>query len=252
MTAMKKTLLQIVQDILSDTDAEPANTLSDTLEAEQLATIIEHVFYDIIATRSTPEHNELIKLTAASDSAYPVHFSIPDNVNSIVNFWYDVTKASTGTGDYRELHWLDPVEFLQRADGLSDTDTTTSTFLDKNGGTKVKVQNNKSPEYYTSFDDHWVVCDSYNSAYDTTLQESKCRVLGNRYPVFDRFTESYVPDIDANFFPYLISESRSRYLDWLQGGTTRKAEEAARRAKVHLRNDKYNILRGNVRNQYGR
>lgn len=252
MTAMKKTLLQIVQDILSDTDGEAINTISGTLEGEQLATIIEGVFYDMIASRNIPEHEELIKLVPASDSLYPTHFMVPENVTAIKSIAYDVTEALVGTGKYREIDYLEPKEFLKRSDALDATQSNVVTTDDKNGGTVIKVTNDAFPTYWTSFDDYWIIFNSYHSSYDDTLQSHKSRVWATKFPVFDRFDDGYVPDLDSNLFPYLISEARSRYMDWLQGGTTRKAEESARRNKVHIQNDKHNFNFPNERNNYGR
>ena len=39
--AIKKNLLEIVQNILSDMDSEEVNTISDTVEAMQVAQIVE-------------------------------------------------------------------------------------------------------------------------------------------------------------------------------------------------------------------
>ena len=249
MTTMRKTLLQIIQDILSDTDGEPINTISGSLEGEQAATIIEHTFYDMIANRVIPEHQELIELTAASDSDYPTHFRYPDNVKDICRVWYDKTKALVGTGEYAEVKWIDPIDFLSRIDNFSGTYQTVN---DKNAGTKLRIQTDKFPEYYTSFDDEWIVMDSINSSYDDTLQASKVRAFGVKYPIFDRFDDNHYPDLDDHLFPYLVSESRARFMDWYKGGVTQKAEQAARRNKTHAQNDKYRTERSNKRNDYGR
>lgn len=249
MTAIRKTLLQIIQDILSDTDGEPINTISGSLEGEQAATIIEHTFYDMIANRMIPEHQELIALTPLSDNLYPTHFLYPDNVKEICKVWYDRTKALVGTGEYYEVKWLDPLDFLARIDNFSGTYQTVN---DKNAGTKLRIQTDKFPQYYTSFDDKYIIMDSIDLTYDDTLQESKVRALGVKFPIFDRFDDNYYPDIDDHMYPYLISESRSRFMDWYKGGTTSKAEQAARRNKIHIQNDKYRTERSNTRNDYGR
>jgi len=56
---MKKALLEIVKDILSSMDSEDVNSISDSVEALQVAKIVEETFYDIIATRNVPEHSSL-------------------------------------------------------------------------------------------------------------------------------------------------------------------------------------------------
>lgn len=249
MTTMRKTLLQIIQDILSDTDGETINTISGSLEGEQAATIVENAFYDMVANRLIPEHKELIVLTPLSDNTYPTHFLYPDNVKEITKVWYDRTKALVGTGEYYEVKWIDPEYFLDRIDNFQGNYVTVN---DKNGGTKLRIQNDKFPEYYTSFDDNYIIFDSYQELYDDSLQESKVRAMGTKFPEFDRFDDNYYPDIDDHLFPMLISESRERFMDWYKGGTTRKASEAARRNKVHAQNDKHKSVRANKRNNYGR
>lgn len=251
MTAMKKTLLQIIQDILSDADSEPINSISDSLEGEQCAAIIEHAFYDIV-TREQPEHMELIKLVPASDSEYPTHFYYPENVTDVKHIWYDNTKALTGTGDYVEVCWMEPYEFLKRSDSLDSTDANVQSVVDKNGGTTLKIETDEFPRYWTTFDDYWIIMNAVHSDYDDTLQSSKVRAMGRKYPEFNRFDDEYIPDIDDEYFGYLIAEARSRFFDWYKGGTTTKAEQAARRNKVHIRNDRYRSKRPNNWSNYGR
>ena len=43
--AIKKNLLEIVQNILSDMDSQEVNSISDSIEAMQVAQIVETTFY---------------------------------------------------------------------------------------------------------------------------------------------------------------------------------------------------------------
>ena len=63
---MRNTLLQMVQSILSDMDSEAVNSISDTVEAEQVASVIQETFFNIVAARYIPEHRPLIKLTSGT------------------------------------------------------------------------------------------------------------------------------------------------------------------------------------------
>lgn len=248
MTQIKKTLLQIVQDILSDLDSESVNSISDTVEAQQVASIVEKVFYQIIATRKVPEHAELLKLTALSDSNYPTHFYYPDNVKEISWVTYDVSDDNSF--EYREIQWVDPIDFLNRTDSISENYTIVS---DKNGGTKMRIRNNSMPTFYTSFDDEYIVFDAHDSSIDATLQASKVRAYGIKYPIFDKSDDDYIPDIDATFFPYLLAESTSTAQSLLKGGSDPKIEQAARRQKSWIQNDLYKTSGRDKRfNNYGR
>lgn len=244
--AVKKTLLEIVKDILSDLDSEDITSIDDTIEAGQVAKIVESVFYDLVSTRELPEHLELLKLTALADSSYPTHFLVPDNVARIETIWYDVSDDDSF--EYKKMNWCEPLDFLRRTDALTANYTTVS---DKNGGTKLRIENNKHPSFYTSFDEDYIVFNAHKTTVDSTLTEAKIRVMGKVIPVFDR-SDSYVPDIDNVMFPRLISEASSYAFDVLKGGTTLKVEQRAKRQKNFVQNDQYKQTKPNERNDYGR
>lgn len=251
MPAMRRQLIQIIQDILSASDAEPIESIADTLDGEQAAQVVEEVFYDLLL-HELPEHESFIKLTPASDNAFPTHFHYPDNTTDIRKVWYDRTKALVGVGDYVEVRWCEPLEFIDRLDAISSDATDFVNVIDKNAGTNLRIRNNQFPHFYTSFDDYWIVMDSFNSAYDDSLQQSKVRAYGRTFPVFDRFDDAYIPDIDAEYHQYLLHESKARFMDQFKGGATQKAEQAARRARTLLQNDKHRTKQRNKRIAYGR
>jgi len=246
--AIKKTLLEIVQEILNDLNSEDVNSISDSDEAQQIASFVETVFYNMIATRDIPEHNELLKLTALSDTDTPTHFSYPTNVASISTVWYDVSAVGDDP-EYREICFVEPEVFLTRTDTIQTPYTLVS---DINGGTTLRIQNDSQPSFYTSFDDENIIMNSHDSTIDSTLQQSKSRALGRVIPVFDKTSDSYIPDIDNVMFPYLIAEAKSLAFELVKGGATPKVEQAARRQKSYLQNDRFKTVRENTRNDYGR
>lgn len=239
----KKTLLEIVQSILSDMDSEDVNSISDSVEAMQVASIVRDTYFNIITTREVPEHKELLKLTALSDTDYPTHMSFPENVRNIEKLWYEDSD-----GDYQEITYLDPMDFLSKTDHKTDN---YDTVLDKNGSTKIRVGNNEDPRYYTSFDDTYVVFNSYDSAVEDTLQSSKVRAYGTMIPSFS-LSDTYTPDIDIDYFPYLIAESKSVAMSLLKGGADPKIDQAARRQKSYIQNDRYKTEKKDNRPRYGR
>jgi hypothetical protein len=245
--AMKKTLLQIVQEILNDMDAEQVNSISDSVEAQQIASIVESTFYNIIATRNIPEHQELLKPTALGDNNYPTHFELGDNLRQLDKLWYD--NSDDSSFEYATIKWKDPVTFLKHSDALT---SNYDSIVDKNGTTRIRIQNNKKPEHYTTFDDYYIILDSYNSSLESTLQESKIRAVGVVYPVFDATSDSYQPDLDAVFFPYLINESKSVAFSVLKGGPDPKIEQAAKRQKSYIQNNRHRTQQNVAWSVYGR
>lgn len=240
------TLLEMTQKILNDMDGEEINSIGDTDESTQIANIIEDTFYNIVSNRLIPEHQQLIQLTSLSQSARPTHFKYPTNATAITHVWYDT--SSDGSLEYTTVDWVEPELFFKRTDGRSaDYDSV----LDVNAGTTLRIQNNKPPTFYTSFDDEHIVMDSYDSSVSSTLQASKSRAMGTVTPTFS-IADGFTPDIDANYFPLLLAESKSVCMSLLKGGSDPKVEQAARRQRSRIQNDLYNTVKKRSISKYGR
>ena len=252
---MSKTVLQLVQSILNDMDSEPVNGIDESLEAEQVVSILADTFQDIVYTEDLPEHRELLKLTAAADSTAPTEFSYDDNVIRVHRVWYDIQDNSPATDAnriYSEIMWCDPLDFIDRLDAVDPSGTDYDTILENSSGTVIRIRNDKHPTFYTSFDNKTIVMNSYNSTYDTTLQASKVRAYGAVVPIFDSTNGASVVDLDPAHTQYLLREATSRCFELLKGGTTPKMEQNTRRVRFYLQNDKYRTVQPNIRNNYGR
>ena len=240
---MKTTLLQIVQSILSDMDSEDVNSINDTIEAQQIASVVEDTYYNIIAARDLPEHNKLMTLTAMSDSAKPTHFQYPSDTKHIERVEYNI--GTVAKKDFREVEYIDPVVFLDRMD---ESGLLVATY---DGNLDIFVRTDQPPRFYTSFDDEYIIMDSYDSDVEATLQSSKIRAFGSTYPSFSQ-VDSFEPDIDNTLMPYLLAEAKSTCFSLFKGGSDPKVEQAARRLKSYVQNDQHKSRKANIRNNYGR
>lgn len=243
---MKKPLVEIVKDILSDADGQDVNSISDTVEALQAAKVVEAVFNDLVATRQIPELETLVKLTPLSDNRYPTTFVLQDNQTKLKALWYDVSDDNSF--DYRVVRYLTPTEFLRISDGRQGNYVYKEDVV---SGTKLRIGNFAHPTYYTTFDDKHIVLDSFDATVDDTLQEQKTRAIITTYPSFS-VSDFYVPPVDANVFPYLIQESKSRFMSLFKSGVDQKTEQSARRAKVYMQNDMYRTNAPDRLRKYGR
>ena len=97
--------------------------------------------------------------------------------------------------------------FLRVISQRDATKDTVDEILDFSG-IKLLIQNDKAPDYWTTFDDDYIVFDSYDSAVDTTLIKGKTSCLAYIIPIFERSNES-IPNLPAEAFPALIAEVKS-------------------------------------------
>jgi len=239
---MKSTLLEIVQSILSDMDAEDVNTLSETVEATQIASVVQDTFYNIIAGREMPEHRKLVNLTSLSNSDKPTHFTYPDNLKGLTKISYNVTTGSTP--DWRTIKFVEPDYFLEN---MPETDLEVDTVA---GGVKIYVGTTAMPSYYTSFNDEHIIMNSYVALEEDNLMASKTRAYITEYPIFSQ-TDAHVPDLDETMFPYLLAEAKSTCFSLFKSGTDPKIEQAARRLKSYIRNDLHKTKEANVKGKVG-
>lgn len=242
---MEYTLLQIVQKILSDMDSEEVNSISDSVEATQIASVVEDTYFNIIATREIPEHKKLITITSLSDSTKPTHFTYPTYTKEIEKLFYN--NSTDGNYNYSEVYYLEPLDFLRKL----PTTITSDTVLVTHDDYKLVITTNKMPKFYTSFDDDFIVMDSYDSSVESILSAAKTRAYGTVYPTFT-ISDSFVPDLDKTLFPLLLAESKSACFSLFKSGPDLKVEQAARRLKSTMLNDMYKSRQENRRPKYGR
>lgn len=236
----------MTQSILSDMDSEGVNSIADTVEAMQVASVIEDTFYNIISARDIPEHRQLVKLVSLSDSAKPTHFQYPSNIRKLEEIRYN--RSSDSISNYSLVSYVEPMEFLNR---MSDSSTNTLKVSDVAGGTDIFVRTDVAPTYYTSFDDDHIVMNSYDSSVESTLKASKTRAFAYILPTFNQ-TDSFEPDLDDVMLSYLLAESKSTCFSLFKSGVDPKVDQAARRLKSYVQNDMYKTKKPNKRPTYGR
>lgn len=239
---MKTTLLQIVQSILNDMDSEEVNSINDTVEAQQIASVVEDTYFNMIAARDIPEHNKLMSLTSLSNFSKPTHFEYPTHTKHIERVEYNVGTAADK--NFRVISFVDPMSFLDRMDEEGQ-------LVSNVDGIDIFVRNDRMPSYYTSFDDQHIVMDSFESSVESILSGSKVRAVGSTYPTFSQ-VDNFQPDLDNTLMPLLLAEAKSVCFSLFKGGPDPKVEQAARRLKSFKQNDMHKSTRANKKPSYGR
>src|SRR4051812_8412394 len=110
---MKKTLLQLTQDILSDMDSDSVNSISDTVESQQVATIIKNCFFEMISNRNWPHLRKLIQLDSLGDVTKPNYLRIPEGMKEMLFFKYDTHKLGETKTTITEVCYKEPEAFLR-------------------------------------------------------------------------------------------------------------------------------------------
>lgn len=206
--AIKKTLLELVQDVLVNLDGDAVNSISDTEESESVANHIKIVYRNLVSHTEWPHTRRALTLIPYSDDTYPTHMRVNEEIKRLCFINYNKVKLGETRKSYQEVKYLDPDYFLRKLNARDNTSNTVDVILDPSG-IELMVLNNKAPDFYTSFDDVTLVFDSYDSGVDSTLQESKVQAQGYVIPEFI-VEDSFIPDLPSEAFSYLLEESVSR------------------------------------------
>lgn len=243
------TLLEIVSDILNDLDSDFVNSIDDTVEAQQVAQIVKTSFYEIIGNRNWPHLRKLIQFDASGTTSKPNYLKIPAGTKEISMVVYDCRKEGETQSRDKEIKYYSPEDFLRKV-SLRNVSDNTIEVVDFNG-VKLKIVNNKAPEFYTSFDDEYLVFDSYDVSVDDTLKKNKSSGLAFITPTWTH-SDSAIPNLPDEAFPALLEEAKSTSFLVLKQTANQKAEQKASRQQRWLSRKAWRVDGGVTYKIYGR
>lgn len=247
---MKMTLLELVRDILNEMDSDDVNSITDTVEAMQVAQIIKTSYMELMSNRNWPHQRKLVQVEASGTLERPTHLKLPPSIKELVFFKYDMNKTDDPTKfEYREVHYRHPDEFLRITSFTNNSPNTV--MVTDIGGTPIVIRNNKPPSYWTSFDDTHIVCDSYERGVDDTLKKSKSQVLVYLNPEWEH-RDDFIPEMPDEAFAALLSEAKSTAFIALKQMANEKAEQKSVRQQRWLSRKAWRAKGGVRYDNYGR
>ncbi len=247
---MKRNLLDMVQEILSDMDSDEVNSIDDTIESEQVATILKSTFFAMMANRDWPHTRQTIQISAIGDSTKPTHMKLQDGIKSICFINYNKVQFGDTRKKYEKIKYLEPDQFIFKTN-LENSDSEEVSIVTDFGGIELLVRNDRAPTYYTSFDDEHIVFDSYDSQVDSTLREAKVQAQAYVTPSWSS-VDNFIPDLPEMAFPALVEEAKSRAALKLKQVVDQKAEQEAARQNRWLSRNARRVHAGIKYPSYGR
>jgi hypothetical protein len=243
------TLLEMTQDILSDMDSDEVNDINDSVEALQVAQIIKTTFFSIVDGKHYPHFDELFQLEAAT-AAKPTHMKIPERIENIDWIKYNTKKTSTDKDLYTKIKYLSPQDFVNKLDGRDSTDSKVE-VVTTSSGIPINIHNDRAPEFFTSFDEEYIVFDAYNKLVDDHLQATKSQAYGKRHALFE-MKNNFVADLPVNMFSYFLAEAKSTSFLTLKQMANQKAEQVSVRQRRIMSQEAWKVNDGIEYPNYGR
>ena len=164
----KMTLLEMVQDILSDMDSDEVNSINDSTEALQVAQIIKSTYYNIVDGKDFPWLKEMFQLDATGGVSRPTYMTLPSTIIDLDWVKYNTKKVTDTKDKYTKVEYKLPEDFLDITDKRDSSADNIQVITDPSG-IKVNVYTDRGPMYFTSFDDETLVFDSFDSGIDSSI-----------------------------------------------------------------------------------
>lgn len=237
---MSTTLLRVVQSVLSAMESDNVNSISDTTESISIAKVAEETFFEMLSQSDWPHLETTIKLVSTSDSERPSFLEIPVETKYIKGFWYDDKKVK----------YLEPVEFISFVNNRNE-DMENVSITNLENGVRVKIFNDRDPEYFTTFNQKEIALDSFDRTEGATLVADKSYALASIIPKFT-LSDDYVIGLPQSVMPtYLAMVKRSCFL-YFRRESSPKDERAALSGLGRILRDNSVLHRKTTRINYGR
>jgi hypothetical protein len=238
----KRTVLDMTQGILSEMGSDSVNSISDTIEATSVAEVLRQVYFELIDEMDLPTNRKLVSLEGLSDTTKPTHMRIPENVSSVKWVKYDTRNSVSGNKAYSTMHYMIPSDFVTLVNSRPSTDTVNYQVVQYDSNIPLIVGKTHHPTYWTSFDDEYIIFDSYKSSLDSTLQSSKSMCEVEFRPTFT-LSDTFIPDLPENLFNNLYTQALTRCIANHKMQINPKAEQSERRFRIRAQRNKWRVKR---------
>ena len=247
----KLTLLEIVQDILNDMDGDEVDTIQETIESAQVAQIVKTTYFELMANRNWPHLKTGFTLEAHTASATPTILKMPELVKEMEWLRQDCRGSADTRAKWRDIEYKHPKDFVDYCNQRESSATNISIQTTPDS-IIIYARNDKAPQYWTSFDDEYIVADSYDSAMDASrLSAIKTSCFGVKSPSWTH-TDAAIPDLPEEAFPVLVEEAKSTAFYVLRQVANEKAEQKASRQQRWLSRKAWRAKGGVRYPNYGR
>lgn len=238
---MPMNLQQMTERVAEFVNADKVDSINDTDESYKIATIIKETYEEMILSKEIQTALELFQLQSSSNTAAKTCLLLPDTALTL-----DIVKYTKNDGKIYSPQYLEPMEFIDWTLGVDTTLPTVETVTDQESGAVYNIRTDKDPSFYTIMSGKYLIFDSYNSDFESTLQGRHCLCYGHTLPVFE-LEDDFIPDLQEQQFPILLSRAKTAADMELRGNFNQIEYDKGKKLFINTTNDSKSYTRGNTR-----
>lgn len=231
---MERTLLYTVQRVLEKLNLDPVNSINDTVDSLLVSREAESTFYDLMTRAEWEDKIDLIEVTSVSDLSQPTTLKLDGDVHNITSLRYDVTTAEDTNKVIREIMWLEPEDFLNMSYSLNSSNDNVDVVEYKD--IPLLIINDRMPMYYTSFDNEYLVFDSYHKDTEDTLIGTKTVCYGKKVPTWLQ-DDNFVIPVQDSLYPLFLSMLASACSIYMNSEINQEDERRQARGMSRMRRE---------------
>jgi len=236
---MTKTLLTIVQDILELMDSDEVDSISDTIEGDQIAKCIQLIYDQILTEYDLPQKSNVFGADATDDATNGLtRLILPSDKITLTTIRYDVRSAAGDAPSFVDIPLISNEEFLRRTTNLDSSDSNKTEQTWPTGIVKFVIINDQRPHYATLVEQKWIVFDAYDSDLDANILITKSILEGMGQTELS-IADTTIIDLPGELLHLLEINAAELAFDIYKGGTPNKIRDLARKARVRQQRSKH-------------
>ncbi len=246
------TLIEMVQDILLDMGSDDVTSYTDTVESQQVASIIRDTYDHIIVGKDWPHLYKLFTVASTGNNT-PTRMLLPETLMSLNFVKYNKKQLNDLRERWEEVPFVEPKEFLELTAARNSGADNVKIVSDPDSGIEFNIYTNKHPTMYTSFSEISVTFDGYNGDVEdgARLFTFNTMAYGKLYPNIT-MTDSLIFPMPVEGFTLLLEEAKSAAFLTVKEMPNTKAEQRAITQRRRMSQKAWAINRGVKYPDYGR
>lgn len=223
----KKTILQLVQKIGAAITSDEIDSLNETIESSDITDILSDTYSEVISR----DDWEFLKDRVLQLDARPIASTqintlvIPQEVSKITCLKY---RSDNEVEEYKTLKYEKACDFVDRLHRRNPTDDDTTTIINEDN-VSLFVHNNKSPFFWTSFDEETITFDGFDQLRGNGNIPQDSVIVADVIPVVDFSDPDATLPIPERMESLVLNEAISTASIRLRQTKDPKAEQIAKR-----------------------
>ncbi len=234
----KRTILQLVQQLGEAIGSDEIDTLDETIEASEIASILAQTVTEVISRKRWEFLKDRVRQLDArvGGSTQLNTLVIPSDVTRVNCLKYRNTDNTVT--EFSELTYLQPCEFLDKVQSRNSADSNVSAIANDDG-VLINVITDAPPTWWTSFDEENITFDSYDVAAGTGNLIADSVIIADIVPVIDYTDPAAVLKVPERMETLIFNEALSYCNYRLRQTRDPKADQIARRQHIALREEEH-------------